>query len=448
MSENILNSLTNYFRNHPEGQALAREAQRSEDAARDAERRAIAAELAAISESEAAEQQHHAAAKAPLDAAETRAARELAKVEAAQRTLSADHAGKMAAFGVKRDRLLNQLFAQRDIEGLKACDAQLRKLIPAALAQSCFIHGRRYDGRIVTRWSSDASIEVRVQAISDLVRAVNTEWASRRAERSGTGRTIRGGCCRVTGSREAAGARPRRTIDVHPGGRSRVMSATHRTVWATDNSAAGIAAAFIRAGEVTRVGPFGPINAPMVLIPGHASRASVGVRWPSLVAAIRASRFPIAGYAVPFHARSNATSSGRAHIIERGAFDRALAGPIYLLRDHTEGRPSWASTLSKTLHLEADAYGVWFEAALPDTPDGRDLHRRIRFDGISGVSIGWAGGFAELLPDGRTQCWSEVNLWELSLLTTPRKPAFSGTWVDESRIAQARRASQTGRSAA
>lgn len=177
MSENILNSLTNYFRNHPEGQALAREAQRSEDAARDAERRSIKSELAAISESEAAEQQQHAAAKAPLDAAETRAARELAKVEAAQRTLSADHAGKMAAFGVKRDRLLNQLYAQRDIEGLKACDAQLRKLIPVALAQSCFLHGRRYDGRIVTRWSSDRSIEVRVQAISDLVRAVNTEWA-------------------------------------------------------------------------------------------------------------------------------------------------------------------------------------------------------------------------------------------------------------------------------
>lgn len=227
------------------------------------------------------------------------------------------------------------------------------------------------------------------------------------------------------------------------------MSATHRTVWATDNSAAGIAAAFVRAGDVTRVGPCGPINAPMVLIPGHASSASVSVRRSSLVAAIRASRFAIAGYAVPFHSRSNPTTNGRANIIEPRAFDCAIAtGDIYLLRDHLEGRPSWASASAHTLHLETDAYGLWFDAALPDTPDGRDLHRRIRFDGISGVSIGWAGGWAELLADGCTQRWSEVNLWELSLLTTPRKPAFSGTWVNESRIAQARRAAQTARSAA
>lgn len=150
---------------------------------------------------------------------------------------------------------------------------------------------------------------------------------------------------------------------------------------------------------------------------------------PSLLGAadrIRAHPYAIGGYACAFN--QVYCRGGVRHLVRPGTFARAIADHGWLLlRDHIEGVPSQASTRANTLHVEEDEYGLWFEASLPDDAAGAQLMDRVRRREITEMSTGSVHSVGDVL-DG-VQVWSQINAWELSLVTPPGRAARAGTFV-------------------
>jgi len=144
------------------------------------------------------------------------------------------------------------------------------------------------------------------------------------------------------------------------------------------------------------------------------------------LAAIRASRYAIAGYASLFNCT---TTNG--HSYRPGAF--RAADVRYLLRDHAgfmttrPALPSVASRERRTLHVETDSRGLWFEAAL-DAEDAAEWLPAIRRRAVS-VSIGWLGNLADRTIVGGVKVWRAAEVWEISLLSKGIG-ACPGVWVD------------------
>jgi HK97 family phage prohead protease len=186
----------------------------------------------------------------------------------------------------------------------------------------------------------------------------------------------------------------------------------------------------------------------MVIIPGgpqalgRPARPTMPAARPrGVVESIRSSSRSIAGYAMRFGAMSP-----RREYVKEGAFTQWLASRenAFLLLDHVQGRPSFASTAAGTLHLEVDRLGLWLEAALRDDDDGARVCALIDEHKIAGVSPSWSSdqseGYDITICTGPVRVVTSMRPWEFSLLTRPKHPRFSGTWV--SRTAEALRARQ------
>src|SRR5262249_39180510 len=126
--------------------------------------------------------------------------------------------------------------------------------------------------------------------------------------------------------------------------------------------------------------------------------------------------------------------------INRHAFDRALASgqDVRLLWNHNQDEPL-ARVSNKSLRLWTDDAGLHFDAVLPNTTRGRDLHELIRSGVVGECSFGFGLAksdgdrwFNEVDPKTgqQTLCREllDLRLQELSPVTFP---AYSqGTQVD------------------
>lgn len=158
--------------------------------------------------------------------------------------------------------------------------------------------------------------------------------------------------------------------------------------------------------------------------PGYHSWYSSGRGPVPDLAAIRASRNAIAGYASLFN---RVTTNGNTYV--PGAF--RAADVRYLLREHAgfptgAALPSLASVGRGTLHVETDRLGLWFEAAL-DAGDAAEWLPAIGSRRI-GVSIGWTGSVEERTLVNGVNVYRAISLFEISLVKG--HGACPGVWVD------------------
>jgi HK97 family phage prohead protease len=147
---------------------------------------------------------------------------------------------------------------------------------------------------------------------------------------------------------------------------------------------------------------------------------------------IRAHRYGVGGYAAVF----NAIHAGA--LFRPGAFDAVLRrGRLYLLLNHAEAgiAPSLASMTTGTLRAEEDSHGLWFEAMLSDP----SIYAAVVSGAATGVSTGASGGFDHVYSVRGVQEIVRSGAWELSILTSPRRPACPSTWVMTNAAARARR---------
>jgi len=83
--------------------------------------------------------------------------------------------------------------------------------------------------------------------------------------------------------------------------------------------------------------------------------------------------------------------TGYVEKIARGAFRKALgkAGNVPLLKEHKR-ETRLATTRNKSLRLKDDAKGLYFEADLPNTQEGKDTLEEIRSGLVWGMSYGFS----------------------------------------------------------
>ena len=135
----------------------------------------------------------------------------------------------------------------------------------------------------------------------------------------------------------------------------------------------------------------------------------------------------IAGYSARWDERFTPSSTGRAERVLRGAFTDAIRGRRVQLRiDHGGPSSTVASMADGTLRLAQDSRGLWFSARLPRTAEGRRLLAAIRQGEIKSVSPGWTGKHVTGYPE---QLYTRIDLTEISLLTSTRRPAWPSCWV-------------------
>ncbi len=144
---------------------------------------------------------------------------------------------------------------------------------------------------------------------------------------------------------------------------------------------------------------------------------------------IRAHPYAIGGYACTFNQVFR--RGGVPTIVAPGAFARAIIeGDWHLLLNHAfspPSSPSQASTVAGTLHVEEDDYGLWFEAQLPDNPDGTRLMDQVRRREVCGVSA--ASHNLTVMEVNGIDVWSAMETWEISLMMPPNRAACPGTFV-------------------
>lgn len=144
---------------------------------------------------------------------------------------------------------------------------------------------------------------------------------------------------------------------------------------------------------------------------------------------LRAHPHAIGGYACVFNTVSVMAAFG-PELVKPRAFAQALGeGGWFLWVNHIWGGQPWLASMSDgTLHAEADHYGLWFEAQLPDDDRGARLLAAVRRREITGVSTGASGKRDRVVINGISNV-TTTNVWEISLLSPPCQPARVGTWV-------------------
>ncbi len=151
---------------------------------------------------------------------------------------------------------------------------------------------------------------------------------------------------------------------------------------------------------------------------------------PQSLQQIRRHPRSIGGYANVFGiliSVSLGRTGGTDAVVRRGAFRVPLAtGTSSLLHNHDRS-VCLASTAADTLHLEEDAYGLWVEAILPDTEQGRRLAQLASLRRLTGMSLGSTGleGFFTI---GGIQTFDSMALWEVSVLSGDTRPGCRQTW--------------------
>lgn len=138
----------------------------------------------------------------------------------------------------------------------------------------------------------------------------------------------------------------------------------------------------------------------------------------------------ISGYAAVFGAQS-LNLGGFREVIAPGAFRESIRNDdVVLLHGHDSTQPL-ARVSSGNLELREDSIGLYFEADLPDTTGGKDLHRLVSDRILKNMSFGfsikraqdeeWQEG-----PDGLLlRTLRRISLLEVSPVTWPAYPASS-----------------------
>jgi HK97 family phage prohead protease len=134
----------------------------------------------------------------------------------------------------------------------------------------------------------------------------------------------------------------------------------------------------------------------------------------------------IGGYAITFNTVS--VRGGVREVVKPGAFAQVIAerSGLYLLRNHSVGQPSFASTGDGTLHLEEDGHGLYFEAQLANDAAGARLLGQVCRRQVCEVSIGSLWDLSEV--DNGIRVFYEIGMWEISL-AEPGRAGCVGTWV-------------------
>jgi HK97 family phage prohead protease len=104
-------------------------------------------------------------------------------------------------------------------------------------------------------------------------------------------------------------------------------------------------------------------------------------------------------------------------IVRHGAFERSLkrgAGPVPLLWQHDRARP-----VGRIEYLKEDRRGLRVIARLSDGRSGREAAALVGEGRVAGLSFGYRTRRAS---GGRPRELTEVQLVEVSLVTTPMQP--------------------------
>lgn len=140
------------------------------------------------------------------------------------------------------------------------------------------------------------------------------------------------------------------------------------------------------------------------------------------------SGLEIEGYASRFWAR-DLNDDVVAKGAFRGSLERSGARGVKMLHQH-EGR----TPVGVWDEVREDAAGLFVRGRVLDaTPEGRMAAALVRAGAVDGLSIGFRAVKARA--DGRLRVLSEVELWEVSLVTFPMLTGARLTRVGEARAA-------------
>ena len=115
----------------------------------------------------------------------------------------------------------------------------------------------------------------------------------------------------------------------------------------------------------------------------------------------------------------------------RASLERTGARGVKMLHGH-EGR----APVGVWDEVREDAAGLWVRGrVLPVTPEARMCAALVRAGAVDGLSIGFRAVKARGDESGRLRVLSEVELWEVSLVTFPMLPGARVTRVEEVRAA-------------
>jgi hypothetical protein len=110
-------------------------------------------------------------------------------------------------------------------------------------------------------------------------------------------------------------------------------------------------------------------------------------------------------------------------VVVRGAFTDALArqgaAGVRMLYQHDTAEPVgvWRMAFQ-------DAHGLYVRGELfEDTPKGRLAGRLVRMGALDGLSIGFRTRSARRDETGRLRLLTDIDLWEVSLVTFPMLPS-------------------------
>ena len=109
-------------------------------------------------------------------------------------------------------------------------------------------------------------------------------------------------------------------------------------------------------------------------------------------------------------------------VVARGAFAESLArtgaGGVKMLHQHDAGEP-----VGVWDEVREDGRGLWVRGRITDeTPRGRLVGALVRAGALDGLSIGFRAKRARGDESGRLRVLSEVELWEVSIVTFPMLP--------------------------
>lgn len=115
-------------------------------------------------------------------------------------------------------------------------------------------------------------------------------------------------------------------------------------------------------------------------------------------------------------------------VVMPGAFAFTLeqrAGHIKLLWQH-----QWDAPIGKITKLFEDARGLYMEGQLlMDVAKAREAYALMKAGVVKGLSIGYTPGRWKRNPDSGVRQLQSVDLWEISLVTTPANAAAQVTVV-------------------
>jgi hypothetical protein len=133
---------------------------------------------------------------------------------------------------------------------------------------------------------------------------------------------------------------------------------------------------------------------------------------------LRAKGRTLHGYAALYGVETDISGAYRESI-RAGAFRRSLASgrDILALKDH-RGDAVLGRTRSKTLRLGEDSKGLEFELQVPDTSDGRDILELAQRGDLGGMSFAFAVPKNGDEWRGKTRTLLDVDLFEVSVITS------------------------------